>query len=101
MDRPQPGRVDRREHLAGAVALHEAEEALPSLSRVIVAVLGHEVDAAATYDAELLAEGPVLAIHQSDQILNAMDDWNRRQHGASGLTARVRASSSARPMFMG
>jgi oligoribonuclease len=41
-----------------------------------------------------LAEGPVLAIHQSDETLNAMDDWNRRQHGASGLAARVRASTT-------
>jgi oligoribonuclease len=40
-----------------------------------------------------LAEGPVLAIHQSDAILDAMDDWNRRQHGTSGLAARVRAST--------
>ena len=41
-----------------------------------------------------LAEGPVLAIHQPDAVLDAMDDWNRRQHGASGLAARVRASTS-------
>jgi oligoribonuclease len=41
----------------------------------------------------VLAEGPVLAIHQSDSILEAMDDWNRRQHGSSGLAARVRAST--------
>ena len=40
-----------------------------------------------------LAEGPVLAIHQSDETLAAMDDWNRRQHGNSGLAARVRAST--------
>jgi oligoribonuclease len=40
-----------------------------------------------------LAEGPVLAIHQPDSILEAMDDWNRRQHGTSGLAARVRAST--------
>ena len=39
-----------------------------------------------------LAEGPVLAIHQSDAVLDAMDDWNRRQHGNSGLAARVRES---------
>ena len=39
-----------------------------------------------------LAEGPVLAIHQSDETLARMDDWNRTQHGGSGLTARVRAS---------
>jgi oligoribonuclease len=44
-------------------------------------------------DLNVLAEGPVLAIHQPDPILDAMDDWNRRQHGASGLVARVRASS--------
>ena len=40
-----------------------------------------------------LAEGPVLAIHQPNEVLDAMDDWNRRQHGASGLAARVRASA--------
>ena len=40
-----------------------------------------------------LAEGPVLAIHQSDAVLALMDDWNRRQHGESGLVARVRAST--------
>jgi oligoribonuclease len=40
-----------------------------------------------------LAEGPVIAIHQSDSVLEAMDDWNRRQHAASGLAARVRAST--------
>ena len=40
----------------------------------------------------ILAEGPVLAIHQSDALLAAMDDWNRKQHGESGLVDRVRAS---------
>jgi oligoribonuclease len=40
----------------------------------------------------VLAEGPVIAIHQSDAVLGAMDDWNRNQHGRSGLSARVRAS---------
>ena len=43
-------------------------------------------------DLEILAEGPVLAIHQSDNVLEGMDDWNRRQHGASGLAERVRQS---------
>ncbi len=45
-------------------------------------------------DAELetLAEGPVLAIHQPDEVLAAMDEWNTRQHGQSGLIERVRAS---------
>ena len=41
----------------------------------------------------VLVEGPVLAIHQPDAVLEAMDDWNREHHGASGLTARVRASA--------
>lgn len=46
-------------------------------------------------DSELniLAEGPILAIHQSDEILQGMDEWNTRQHGGSGLTERVRNSS--------
>jgi len=41
---------------------------------------------------ETVAEGPVLAIHQPDEVLAAMDEWNTRQHGQSGLTERVRAS---------
>jgi oligoribonuclease len=41
---------------------------------------------------EVLAEGPVIAIHHSEAILAGMDEWNTRQHGASGLTARVRES---------
>ncbi len=40
----------------------------------------------------VLAEGPVFAVHQSEAVLAAMDDWNRKQHGGSGLTARVLAS---------
>jgi oligoribonuclease len=40
----------------------------------------------------VLAEGPVLAVHQSEAVLEAMDDWNRNQHGHSGLCARVIAS---------
>jgi oligoribonuclease len=50
--------------------------------------------ATAVTDAHLnvLAEGPVFAIHTSDEILAGMDEWNTRQHGASGLVERVRAS---------
>lgn len=40
----------------------------------------------------VLAEGPSLAIHQPDSILNKMDEWCTRQHGQSGLTERVRQS---------
>jgi oligoribonuclease len=43
---------------------------------------------------EILAEGPVLAIRQSEEVLSGMDEWNRRQHGDSGLTARVLASGT-------
>jgi oligoribonuclease len=40
----------------------------------------------------ILAEGPVLAIHQPDAALAAMDEWNTTQHAGSGLTQRVRES---------
>ena len=45
-------------------------------------------------DSELnvLAEGPVIAVHQSDEALAGMDEWNTRTHGQSGLTQRVRES---------
>ena len=42
---------------------------------------------------ELIAQGPVLAVHQSDTVLNTMDEWNTRTHGGSGLTQRVREST--------
>jgi oligoribonuclease len=47
-------------------------------------------------DAELnvVAEGPVLAVHQPEQVLAGMDDWNRRTHGESGLVERVRRSAT-------
>jgi len=41
---------------------------------------------------EIIAEGPVVAIHQPTAVLDAMDAWNTRQHTASGLVDRVRAS---------
>ena len=40
----------------------------------------------------VLAEGPSIAIHQSDELLAEMDAWNTRQHNQSGLVARVKAS---------
>ena len=42
---------------------------------------------------EKVVEGPVLAIHQSDETLDKMDDWNKNTHGRSGLIERVRAST--------
>ncbi|HZW21057.1 oligoribonuclease [Noviherbaspirillum sp.] len=41
----------------------------------------------------VLAEGPVLAIHQSDEVLDRMDAWNKGTHGRSGLIDRVKAST--------
>jgi oligoribonuclease len=43
-------------------------------------------------DLNTVAESPVIAVHQSDELLNAMDSWNTKQHNASGLVARVKAS---------
>ncbi|MGP1605429.1 MAG: oligoribonuclease [Moraxella sp.] len=44
-------------------------------------------------DLNILAEGPVLAIKVADTVLNNMDDWNKNQHGQSGLIDRVRRST--------
>ena len=51
--------------------------------------------AAVVTDANLniLAQGPVFAIHQPDEILDGMDAWNKGTHGRSGLIDRVRAST--------
>jgi len=51
--------------------------------------------AAVVTDADLnvLAEGPVFAIHQADAVLDGMDNWNKGTHGKSGLIDRVRAST--------
>ncbi|MCT8342543.1 MULTISPECIES: oligoribonuclease [Photorhabdus] len=40
----------------------------------------------------ILAEGPVIAVHQSDEQLALMDEWNVRTHTGSGLVERVKAS---------
>ena len=59
----------------------------PSIDRII------EIATIVT-DKELniVAEGPVIAIHQSDEQLAKMDDWNKKHHGESGLVDRVRLS---------
>jgi oligoribonuclease len=46
-------------------------------------------------DAELsvVAEAPVYVVHQPDEVLDAMDSWNRSTHGKSGLVDKVRAST--------
>jgi oligoribonuclease len=43
-------------------------------------------------DLNTVAEGPVLAVHQPDEVMNAMDSWNKGTHAKSGLIDRVRAS---------
>jgi len=43
-------------------------------------------------DLNTLAQGPVIALHQSDQVLDNMDEWNTSHHNSSGLVARVKAS---------
>src|SRR5262245_49924008 len=44
-------------------------------------------------DLNVVAEGPCLVVHQSDDVLAGMDAWNKRHHGDSGLTDKVRAST--------
>ena len=43
-------------------------------------------------DLKILAEGPVVAIHQSDAVLEGMDEWNTTHHTRSGLVKRVQES---------
>jgi oligoribonuclease len=44
-------------------------------------------------DLTFVAEGPVMVIHQSDELLDAMDKWNKSTHGKSGLIDKVKAST--------
>lgn len=61
----------------------------PEIERVLeVAVVVTEPDLT------VVAEGPVIVIHQPDEVLNAMDEWNTITHGRTGLTERVRASTT-------
>jgi len=46
-------------------------------------------------DLNILAEGPMMAIHQPDALLDAMDQWCVTHHGQSGLTQRVRESGES------
>lgn len=43
-------------------------------------------------DLQVVAEGPVLAVHQSKAVMDGMDEWNQRHHGMNGLIERVRVS---------
>lgn len=44
-------------------------------------------------DLTFVAEGPVLVVHQSDELLDAMDNWNKGTHGRSGLIEKVKVST--------
>jgi oligoribonuclease len=44
-------------------------------------------------DLNIVAQGPVLAVHQSDAVLAGMDEWNTRTHTGSGLVERVKTSA--------
>ena len=44
-------------------------------------------------DLNIIAEGPVLVVHQEDDVLNRMDAWNKGTHGKSGLIDKVKAST--------
>lgn len=46
-------------------------------------------------DLTVVAEGPVLVVHQPDSLLDAMDSWNKSTHGKSGLIDKVKASSTS------
>ena len=46
-------------------------------------------------DLEVVAEGPVLAVHQPDALLQTMDEWNTRTHNETGLVKRVRESTTS------
>ena len=46
---------------------------------------------------QVIAEGPVVVVHQSDRVLGGMDAWNRGTHGRSGLIERVRTSTLDEP----
>lgn len=71
----------------------------PEVNRVI------EVAAIITdKNLNVLHEGPVVAIHQTEEVLDGMDEWNRTTHGRSGLIDRVRVSevdeAAAAKMFV-
>ena len=42
---------------------------------------------------DVIAEGPVIAVHQSDDLLSSMDEWNTRTHNETGLVERVKTSA--------
>ena len=47
------------------------------------------------YQLNVVAEGPVRVVHQSDNVLNEMDSWNKGTHGRSGLIDKVKAATAS------
>jgi oligoribonuclease len=45
------------------------------------------------YNLEIISDGPVIAIYQTDEVLETMDEWNKKCHGETGLIDRVRQST--------
>ena len=74
----------------GPLTIHRSKPATPFAGRYRIIEI-----ATILTDGQLaeIAIGPELVIHQPDEILAAMDDWNTKHHGASGLTQRVRESA--------
>lgn len=81
---------------------HDQENSLQNLIWIDLEMTGLDPDqdviievATLVTDAQLnlIAEGPVIAVHQSDEVLAKMDKWCQRTHGQSGLTERVRKST--------
>ena len=77
--------MDKKQHLIWIDL--EMTGLLPDTDRII------EIATIVTNtDLQVIAEGPVLAVHQPKSIMEAMDDWNRKHHGQNGLIERVRLS---------
>ena len=82
--------MDKKQHLIWIDL--EMTGLLPDTDRII------EIATIVTNtDLQVIAEGPVLAIHQPKSIMEAMDDWNKKHHGQNGLIERVRLSMYNEP----
>src|SRR5262245_50285598 len=62
----------------------------PDMDRIIEVAL-----VVTDHHLNVVAESPVRAVYQSDEVLDAMDSWNKAAHSRSGLIDRVKASTAA------
>ncbi len=82
--------MDKKQHLIWIDL--EMTGLLPDTDRII------EIATIVTNtDLQVIAEGPVLAVHQSKMVMEGMDDWNQKHHGQNGLIERVRHSPYSEP----